>query len=343
MSTLVVTRQGAQIRCAEGRVLVEQGGEVLSRLPQEQVERVLALGGVGLTTGFLNFALARRIPVTFLTQDGHYKGRLESGGVRDVALRLAQYDALNDLDFRREVACRLVRAKVTAQRALLLRAGRNHPADALTEAASAMDALLERLADARTLPQVMGVEGSAARAYFGALPSALRRPLPFRGRSRRPPKDPVNALLSLGYGMLTAEIIGALAGVGLDPQIGLFHSARGRMPALAQDVVELFRAPVADALALSLVNLGVLKQEDFETASNGGVLLSKSALETYFRHYRRRMQTTFRDRAGRPTSFRREVQAQAAHLRRVILREEEYQPFVAPVGGPLPGKMQTAP
>ena len=159
--------------------------------------------------------------------------------------------------------------------------------------------------------------------------------MPFRGRSRRPPRDPVNALLSLGYGLLSAEIIGALAGVGLDPQIGLFHSSRGRMPALAQDLLELFRAPVADALALSLVNLGILQEKQFESLPNGGIILAKPALETYFHHYRRRMQATFRGRTGQPTSFRHEVQVQASHWRRVILREEPFVPFLAPLGGPL--------
>jgi len=335
MSTLVVTQQGAQVRCAGGQVLVELGGVVIARMPQVQMERVLLLGGIGLTTGFLNFALDRRIPVTFLTQDGHYKGRLDPGGRRDIAIRLAQYKTLHDLPFRQETARALVRVKVNAQRALLLRCARNHPVAALTGAAQAMEALQVRLPDAATLPQIMGIEGSAARLYFAALPSALRRPMPFRGRSRRPPRDPVNALLSLGYGLLSAEIIGALAGVGLDPQIGLFHSSRGRMPALAQDLLELFRAPVADALALSLVNLGILQEKQFESLPNGGIILAKPALEIYFRHYRRRMQATFRGRTGQPTSFRHEVQVQASHWRRVILREEPFVPFLAPLGGPL--------
>ena len=104
MSTLVVTQQGAQVRCAGGQVLVELGGVVIARMPQVQMERVLLLGGIGLTTGFLNFALDRRIPVTFLTQDGHYKGRLDPGGRRDIAIRLAQYKTLHDLPFRQETA-----------------------------------------------------------------------------------------------------------------------------------------------------------------------------------------------------------------------------------------------
>lgn len=189
----------------------------------------------------------------------------------------------------------------------------------------------------QTLPKLMGVEGAAARVYFQALPAALRRPMPFQGRNRRPPKDPVNALLSLGYGLLTSELIGVMVGVGLDPQIGIFHSSRGRMPALAEDMLEMFRAPVADALALSLVNLGVLQEKDFVTTSEGGVQLSKPALEVYFKHYRRRMQTPFRNREGENTTLRLELQRLASHLRRVILQEESFTPYLAQEGGPVRG------
>lgn len=334
MATLVVTLQGAVLRCTGGQVRVEQAGRTVERLPQQQVERVLLLGGVGLSTGFLNFALARRVPVTFLSQDGHYKGRLDSGGLRDVASRLAQARGLADLDWRLSVAKPLVCAKIAGERHLLQRIARNAPDARITTAVASLKTLAASVEEQQTLPTLMGIEGAAARVYFGALPAALRRPMPFRGRSRRPPRDPVNALLSLGYGLLTAEIIGALFGVGLDPQIGIFHSSRGRMPALAEDLLELFRAPVADSLALALVNLGVLQEKDFTLHEDGGVLLSQDALKVYFRHYRRRMQASFRDRNGHVTSFRRELQAQASQIRRVILREAAFVPYLAPVGGP---------
>jgi CRISPR-associated protein Cas1 len=334
MPTLVVAMQGALVRCAGGQVLVEHEGTVQQRLPQEQVERLLLLGRVGLTTGFIDYALAARIPVTFLTQDGAFKGRLDPGGRRDVALRLAQFQGLQDLPWRLGVASAIVQAKIAAQRGLLLRCHRNGLRPELAAAAAALDEAAVAAQGATTLPGLMGCEGRAARAYFGALPAALRRPFPLRGRRRRPPRDAGNALLSLGYGLLTAEALGALAGVGLDPQIGIFHSPRGRVPALAEDLVELFRAPVVDALMLSLVNLGVLREEHFTPTESGGLILTRPALAVYFRQYRRRMQAGFRDRDGQPTSFRRALQSQAAHLRRVILREETYEPFLAPMGGP---------
>ena len=253
------------LRCAAGQIVVEYQKEAMQKLPQLQVERILLLGSVGMTTGFLNFAMQKRIPVTFLSQEGQYKGRLESGGRRHIALRLAQFRGLEDTNWRLSLAKEIVRAKIGAQKALLGRCGRNHPQAALTQALVRLDASLADVATAATLPELMGQGGRAARAYFQALPFALRRPLPFQGRNRRPPKDPVNALLSLGYGLLTAEIIGALVGAGLDSQIGVFHSSQGRMPALAEDLLEMFRPPVADGLALALVNLGVMRSGIYET------------------------------------------------------------------------------
>lgn len=331
--------QGAQVRCVHSQVVVGYQGKVLQRLPQEQVERVLLLGRVGLTTGFLDLALSRGIPVTFLTQEGRYKGRLEAGGRRDVALRLAQYALLGDAPRRLAISREVVRAKVLTQRGLLMRCARNHPRPELTAGARAMERVLADIGSASTIPELMGLEGRAAREYFAALPHALMVSVPFHGRSRRPPKDPVNALLSLGYGLLTAELIGALHGAGLDPQLGIFHKPRGRVPALAEDVLEPFRAPVSDSLAITLVNLRVLGPDEFREGDGGGVLLTKRGLETYFRQYRRRMQARFRNREGTPTCYRMELQKQAAHLRRVVLGEEEYRPFVAPMGGANRGAM----
>lgn len=333
MPTLIVSAQGAMLHCRDGRIVVEHEGAVAERQPCEQVDRVLLLGAVGMTVGFVNWALGARTSVTFLTREGGYKGRLDPGARRDVAARIAQYGRLTDLEWRLAIARRIVTAKIGGQRALLMRSARNHGRPDLSAASEALLDPLRRVARAKTLPEAMGCEGRAARIYFQALPGAIRSDLPFRGRSRRPPRDPVNALLSLGYGMLTAETTGALAGMGLDPQVGVFHSPRKRVPALAEDILEAFRAPAADALALSLANLRVLRPDHFETTAEQGCRLTKPGLELFFRHYRRRMTAPFNTRDGRSLTLRRAVQEQAAQMRRAMLGEEEFEPFVLPKGG----------
>jgi CRISPR-associated protein Cas1 len=174
MSSVVVTTQGALLRHERGQVRVELEGEVLQRFPETQVERVLILGRAQLSSGFLELAFRARIPVTFLTQDGAFKGRLDPGDRRDVALRLAQYRGLENPAWRLENSRPLVAAKIAGQRGVLLRAARNHPHPALDEAAGALAALADELPDAASLPQLMGREGAAARAYFAAFPHLLR-------------------------------------------------------------------------------------------------------------------------------------------------------------------------
>lgn len=342
MRTLIVTVQGATVHHMGGQIVVQSDGQTIARLPDMRIERALFFGAVAPTIGFLNFAFARRIPVTFLTVDGAYKGRLETDSRRDIAIRLAQYRRLEDTAWRVEVARSIVLAKIAGQRALLMRYARNHASPELAEASDAMAAIardVERMAQTadatgrHPLPRLMGLEGAAAKVYFGGLPHALRRPVPFRGRSRRPPRDPVNALLSLGYTLLTAEIIGALTGLGLDPQIGVFHSSRGRVPALAEDLLEVFRAPVADAVALSLINLGALQADDFVLQEDGGFRLKKEKLAVYFTRFRDRMNSRLSARDGGPTSFRKELQRMASNMRASIMGDGEFVPYRAPSGG----------
>lgn len=336
MTTLIVTAQGATLRCREGQIVVERDREALQRLPMNSVDRALLFGGINVTQGFVRFALDARLPVAFLSEDGRYRGHLEPGGRRDVALRRAQFLGLDDLPWRLEIAAALVRAKLGAQRMLLLRQDRSRPNPLLRIAAGECETLIRRIPKVTSLPGLMGLEGAAARIYFSALAQALRKPIGFNGRNRRPPRDPMNSLLSLGYALLTTECMGALSGAGLDPQVGIFHSSRSRVPALANDLVELFRAQAADRLALALFNLGVLSVTDFVRNDEGATLLTKPGLVTYLRHYRRRMESPFRDRLGRVTCFRKELREQALHLRRVVLREEPFVPFIVPQGGAYP-------
>src|SRR5438128_2511459 len=158
MPSLVVTAQGAQLRCSNGQVLVEHERAVIQRLPQAQVERVLLLGAVGLSTGFIQFALAGRIPVTFLTREGGFKGRLDPGGLREVALRLAQYRGLLELPWRLGIASAIVQAKISSERSLLLRSHRNRPEPALLLAARELEEVANNLSKAATLPALMGRE-----------------------------------------------------------------------------------------------------------------------------------------------------------------------------------------
>jgi CRISPR/Cas system-associated endonuclease Cas1 len=177
---------------------------------------------------------------------------------------------------------------------------------------------------------LMGLEGQGAKAYFAIFRAALRGELTFGARSRRPPADPVNALLSLGYSLLTANLISALELVGLDPYCGFFHGQAYGRPALALDLMEEFRPIVVDSVVLSLVNKRMLTAEDFEPGRPGGIYLNRRGRRVFFEQYTARLNTElFHPLAGRALSYQKIFELQARQLAKLIQAEiDEYQPFL---------------
>ncbi len=211
-----------------------------------------------------------------------------------------------------------------------------------------VDAGLQQVAQADSLASLRGLEGSAARAYFGLLRQAMAGELAasFTKRARRPPPDPINALLGLGYTLLTEAMMTALEVVGLDPYIGFFHADAYGRPALALDLIEEFRAPIVDSLALTLVNKRLLGPEDFEESDQpdaeppasrkadspaaAGVYLNPHGWRVFLREFADRLETeTLHPLAGRRLSYRKIFEVQARLAAKTISGEEaHYRPFV---------------
>jgi len=213
-----------------------------------------------------------------------------------VLLRRTQYRWADDDERAVSVARLMVAAKVGNSRAVLLREQRNHgDHDDLARAAQGLAALLENIRHARSVPQLMGLEGEAASVYFSVFAHLLRAPgFEFCGRVRRPPADPVNALLSFAYVLLASECASALAGVGLDPYVGFLHQDRPGRKSLALDLMEELRAPLADRFVLTLINRGQIKPTDFVTESSGAVRLSEDARKALLTAYQERKKETLR-------------------------------------------------
>lgn len=184
----------------------------------------------------------------------------------------------------------MVAAKVGNCRAVLMREQRNHGAnDALAQATKTLAASLESIRHARAVSQLMGLEGDAASVYFGVFSSLLRaQGFEFSGRVRRPPGDPVNALLSFAYVLLANECASALAGVGMDPYVGFLHQDRPGRKSLALDLMEELRAPLADRFVLTLINRGQMKPVDFVTEASGAVRLKDDARKVLLTAYQER-------------------------------------------------------
>ncbi|MGH3697693.1 MAG: CRISPR-associated endonuclease Cas1 [Pseudonocardiaceae bacterium] len=213
--------------------------------------------------------------VTWVTRNGRFLGRVSGPQTGNPLLRLAQFRAYEHPERRIGIARAIVAGKLHNYRQLLLRCARDTTGDRrsrLRDIADRHASALTDLGEAEVLPEVLGIEGRAARDYFQGL--ELLAPTAMAGRTRRPPLDPVNCLLSFGYGMLRVAVHGALEQVGLDPYLGYLHGIRSGKPALALDLMEEFRPLLVDRLVLTLVNREQLKPTHTETLPGGTVQLT---------------------------------------------------------------------
>lgn len=282
---LVVQKAGAQVGQRGEQIVVSHQGEELRKLPGRQIRAIYLYGAVQLTAQAAETCLELGISVARFSAAGRFLGLLSGLPASGVDARRGQY-RLFDLDGVRLILAReVIRAKIHNQRVLLMRNG---------EAPPRVLAILAQLRDAASsaarFGELLGFEGEAAALYFEQFASMLRPAFgwdfDWRGRNRRPPRDPVNALLSLGYSMLAKELTGVCHAVGLDPFLGFLHQPRYGRPALALDLMEEFRALTADSVAISLINRGELGPEDFIRAANGTFLNDhgrKAFWEAWFR------------------------------------------------------------
>ncbi len=332
MPPVYVVEQGAQVGIGRRRLEVRKGGEVLLSVPLVHVSEVVLFGNIGLTTPAVHLLLKRGIPVTFLSSRGAFRGRLTGATTPHVALRQAQYRQAADSAFSLALAQALVEAKLRHQRALLQRQARRleaGQAGALREAAQALDRALARVPRTTRHTSLAGVEGSATAAYFGGLRTLFGPEWRFERRARRPPPDPVNALLSLGYTLLAEAARGAVETVGLDPYAGFLHQVAYNRPSLALDLMEEFR-PVVDGLVLWCCRGGAVRPEDFTPGpATRPVVMSPEATRRFIQAYEGRMERPVRHPVtGEQMPLRRALEAQARQIARAVQRgRPEYRPM----------------
>ena len=269
MPTLYVIEPGARIEKEYGRLLVTKDDEVLMRVPLQRVSQVVLVGRAGVTTPALHALLNANVPLLLTSRSGKTLGRLLPPTASNLPLRQAQYRRNDQGDFSHRLAQAIVVGKIRNQRVLAQRLARRHPHIQAQDTLNEMKDAIARTRQAATLDELLGIEGQGARRYFSVYRQAFAPEWTFTKRTRRPPKDPVNTVLSLGYTYLGHAMMSALEAVGLDPYLGFFHAEKYGRPALALDLVEEFRAPVVDSLTLSLFNHHLLDEKDFVPALKG--------------------------------------------------------------------------
>jgi CRISPR-associated protein Cas1 len=264
VAILYVTDQGVSLAKRGNRLIVEKLGKTLHWVHAFKVEQVVLMGSVSLSPGAVAFLLQEGIDTVFLSLYGKYRGRLISQFGKNIELRRLQFQRLEDSVFRLKTARLYVQGKIDNCRVLLRRQNRESQQEAVTGIVHRLRRLARDAGACETVESLMGVEGAAAAAYFGAFPRLLRVPdISFAGRNRRPPRDPVNVLLSLGYTLLANAIQTQVHIAGLDPYLGCLHSMEYGRPSLVLDLMEEFRPVLVDALVLSLINRRIIRPQDF--------------------------------------------------------------------------------
>lgn len=294
-NVLYVTTPEAYLALDGENVIVRREEQAPMRLPLHNLDSVVCFNYPGVSPALMGACVDRQVDLCFLKPGGQFLARV-TGGVRgNIALRRRQYELSLCEDARVGIARSFLLGKIANSRKVIERVRRDHAllvdGLALEAASQSLKAALAGVQAAESLETLRGLEGSAAREYFAVFDQMVlhqKEDFRFCGRSRRPPLDKINALLSFLYTLLTHEVVAALEVVGLDPQMGFLHADRPGRPSLALDMLEELRAPLADRLALSLVNLKQVRGSGFAQKESGGVLMNDDTRKTVLAAWQKR-------------------------------------------------------
>ena len=287
-NTLYVQTQGAYLAKEGETVRIKVEKETRLTVPLHHLEGIVCFGRISVSPGLMGECAKRGMGLSFFTEYGRFLSRMVSAISGNVLLRREQYRRADDPAACLRIARSIVAAKVQNSRLNVLRAARESSSppgtDELQQTAAKMANALDSLSRSESLDSVRGCEGDAARNYFDVFNLLIRQQrdgFVMSGRSRRPPLDAVNALLSYGYAILTHEMAGALESVGLDPAVGFLHADRPGRLSLALDLLEEFRPVIADRLVLSLINLRQVQPSGFTTQPGGAVQMDATTRKAF--------------------------------------------------------------
>ena len=288
---LYVGRDGARIHVKAGRVLVDAPGSLpATSVPKNSVTRIVLSGNVGLSAGARSWTMRSGVDVVSLSRRGSYQGTLIGSNRGTHASRLlSQVDLTADRERRIRLAASLIGAKIRGQIHVLTRIARRDEAVHVADTTAHMHAWRRSLAGARTLDEVMGIEGACSNAYFDALSACVPADVAFEGRSRRPPRDLPNVALSYGYAILLSECVGALHAAGLEPSLGIAHAPTDKRPSLALDHMEQFRPLLVDQTVMALLRTRKLRPEHGVAEAKAGGVAGRRRQENPRRRVRGRL------------------------------------------------------
>ncbi|NET32727.1 MAG: type I-D CRISPR-associated endonuclease Cas1 [Cyanothece sp. SIO1E1] len=331
MGTIYISTDDAFIGKTDERLRVRAQKETLLDVPMIKVDGVVVLGRATVSPAAIIELLERQIPLSFLTSTGRYLGRLEPALTKNIFVRQAQWQAAGETPQAIHVVQAVIRGKLKNYRQVLMRSQRRNE----TQLAAGIQRLEQAIAPIDKTEQIdslRGLEGSGSAAYFQQLQHLIRNTqFTFAKRVRRPPTDPVNSLLSLGYALLLHDVQSALNIVGFDPYLGYLHTQRYGRPSLALDLMEEFRPIVVDAVVLTAINRQMLTPKDFvQEPISQAVSLSDEGRKKFLRLYEQKKQSKFKHPVmQRQCTYQEAFEIQARLLAKYLMAEtDKYPPLV---------------
>lgn len=327
---LYINEDGAVVSTEANQCVVTYKDGMRKLVPMESLEGVTIMGRSQITTQCMEHFLKNGVPVCYFSKGGTYFGRLQSTGHVNTARQRKQCE-LYDTEFAVRLAQKILKAKIRNQSVLLRRYEKSKNLE-LREEQKMLRICKEKIDGCTRVEEMIGFEGQAAKYYFRGLSQCIEKEFYFEGRNRRPPQDPFNSMLSLGYSILMNEVYCKIEMKGLNPYFGFIHRDAEKHPTLASDMMEEWRAVVVDATVMSLINGHEIHIDKFNfSEDDGACYLSKEALKIFLNKLERKFQTDIRylPELTYPVSFRRAILLQMNKLAKAIEKEdaEEYEPI----------------
>lgn len=287
-NTLYVTTLDTYLSLDGENIVIRKDDEELKRVPLHNIESIITFGYTGASPALMGICAKRNIALTFMSYHGHFLARISGEQNGNVLLRKEQYRISDDLEESLMIAKNMITGKVYNAKWVLERVIRDYAmridTDNLTAVSKQLSSALIEIRNAKYAAELLGIEGKAAELYFSVFDDMIlqqKTDFQFNGRSKRPPKDYVNALLSFAYTLLAHDCASALESVGLDSYVGFYHKDRSGRISLALDLMEEFRSIMVDRFVLTLINKKVITKSDFWIKENGAVILKEDARRTF--------------------------------------------------------------
>jgi len=330
MNSLYIIDNGITLKKKSERIALKKNGKIIEEVPMLNLKRVMIFGNNQVSTELLRYLSNNGIELAFLSGKGRFQFRIVPDTSKNIYLRMAQHRCYDNPEFRKTWSIAIVSAKIRNQRNVMVRAQKNQNKPELSMIIDQLDKCLIRIKNLTSIDEIMGIEGYASSLFFKAYGSLILKNFSFNKRQYYPPPDPVNALLSFGYMLIFNELSSLLEAAGFDIFLGFLHSVKYGRASLATDIMEEFRSPIIDRLVLYLINLGVIKPDQFSTKNDGkGIEMNKKAMKAYLTNYEKFMTTDFVDYKSRQRkNFRVIFREKVLHIEKCLLSNENYQAFV---------------